>query len=134
LGLDNYPEPDPCKVLEEAGKLRIARDEHGDIDCGATGCPFMKIGPGKVFCCWIRGKIYNEYVYECCGESLYEDKTREELDYILKALKKYYKNLYPHYEIWITNHSINMNLNFLIRYLETLLSIEEWDGKLVAWF
>jgi hypothetical protein len=134
MGLDNYPEPDPCLVLEKAGKLRIVRDERGDVDCVATDCPFMKIGPGRVYCCWIRGKIYNKYVYECCGESLYEDKTREELDHILQSLKEYYGKRYPNYEIRIASGSVNLDLQVLIRYLETLLSIEEWDGKLIAWF
>lgn len=123
MGLDNYPKPDPCIVLEKAGKLKIVKDEKGDVDCSATACPLMKLHPDGIYCYWIRGKIYNEYVSECCNESLYEDKTRDELTYILQSLKNYYSK----------PHSNNL-ISELVEYLEILLSIEEWDGKLVAWF
>jgi len=123
MGLDNYPKPDPCKVLENAGKLKIIRDEKGDVDCSATACPLMKRDPDGIYCCWIRGKIYNEYVYESCEESLYQDKTRDELVHILQSMKKHYKKPY-------STHLIPE----LIEYLEILLSIQEWGGKLVAWF
>lgn len=123
-------------MLEEAGKLRIVRDDSGHIDCDATNCPFksiMKVIGVFATDCWIRGKVFDRYVYECCEETLYEDKTREELEYILRSLKEHYgdsppeersiKDIYEHARWW-----------FLIKYLETLLSIEEWDGRLVAWF
>ena len=51
MGLDNYPKPDPCKVLEEADKLKIVRDKYGDIDYATTNCPFTKIN--TFLGCWI---------------------------------------------------------------------------------
>ena len=123
MGLDNYPEPDPCIVLEKAGKLKIIKDGKGDVDCAATACPIMKRYPDGIYCCWIRGKIYDGYVRDCCQESLYVDKTREELVHILQSMKKHFKKPY-------STHLIPE----LIEYLEILLSIQEWDGKLVASF
>lgn len=129
LGLDNYPEPYPCKVLEEAGKLKLVRNEDGDPECKATNCPFTHLPAG----CWVRGKVFNKYVYECCGESLYEDKVREDLDYIVKSLKEHYRRNYPD-EKKIINIDNHAKTRQLIEYLEILLSIAEWNGTLVAWF
>jgi hypothetical protein len=129
LGLDNYPEPYPCKTLEETGKLKLVRDVDGDSDCKFTNCPFTTLPTG----CWIRGKVFNKFVQECCDESLYEDKTREELSYIIQSLNEHYRRSYPDKET-ITNIDEHAKLQQLIEYLEILLSIEEWDGTLVAWF
>ena len=129
MGLDNYPEPYPCLALDEAGKLKLVRDEAGDPECKATNCPFKPLPTG----CWVRGKVFNKYVNECCGESLYEDKIREELNFILQSLKEHYRRSYPEKEK-ITNANAHAHLKQLIEYLETLLSIKEWDGKLVAWY
>ena len=63
---------------------------------------------------------------------MYEDKTGEELDFILQSLKEHYKRNYPKKKI--TNADTHAQLRQLIEYLETLLSIKEWDGKLVAWY
>jgi len=128
LGSDNYREPYPCLPLEEAGKLKLVRDEDGEPECKATNCPFTPFPTG----CWIKGKVFNKYVHECCGESLYEDKTRTELDFILQSLKEHYKRNYPEKEK-STNADTPAHLRQLIEYLETLLSIKEWNGKLVAW-
>ena len=116
-------------VLEKAGKLKLVRDEDGDPECKATHCPFESLPTG----CWIRGKVFNQHVHACCDESLYEDKTREELEFILQALEEYYRRNYPEEEK-ITNADTHAQLRQLIDYLETLLSIKEWDGKLIAWF
>lgn len=132
MGLDNYPEPDPCRVLEKAGKLKIVLDSRGRIDCAATNCPFMQTFSWHMSC-WIRGKVFDQYVQESCGESLYEDKTREELEYILRSLKEYYKFTHPLDEKTTDLYTYS-HVRQLIRYLETLLSIKEWDGKLIAWF
>ena len=129
MGLDNYPDPYPCELLEEAGKLKLVRDVYGDPECKATNCPFTSLPTG----CWIRGKVFNKYVYECCGESLYEDMTREQLDYVLRSLKEHYKRTYPD-EKKIINMDNEGKMQQLIEYLEILLSIEEWSGTLVAWF
>ena len=131
MGLDNYPEPYPCESLEEAGKLKIVRDEYGDPECKATNCPFKPLPTG----CWIRGKVFNKYVHECCGEltTLYEDKTREELANIFQSLKEYFNRSYPDEEK-IVDFDAYSHLRQLIEYLEILLSIKEWDGKLIAWF
>ena len=83
MGLDNYPDPSPCELLEETGKLKLERDEYSDPECQVTECRFTRLPTG----CWISGKVFNDYVYECCGESLYEDKTREQLDSLLNPLK-----------------------------------------------
>ena len=130
MGLDNYPKPYPCESLEKADKLKIVRDEYGDPECEATDCPFKLLPTG----CWIRGKVFNEYVHECCGElvTLYEEKTREELVNILQSLKEHSKRNYP--EEKIPDADAYAHLRQLIEYLEILLSIKEWKGKLVAWF
>ena len=133
MGLDNYPYPDPCKVLEKAGKLKIFKNERGDVDCTATNCPFTQAFSFPTLSCWIRGKIFDRYVIDSCGESLYENKTRNELEYILDSLKKYYKVNDHNYRENINQNEF-MHINQLILYLETLLSIKEWDGELVAWF
>jgi hypothetical protein len=132
LGLDNYPRPDPCEVLEQADKLKIIRDKWGDVDCAATNCPFMTAFSFRTLACWIRGKIFNQYVEECCDESLYVDKTRGELEYILDSLKKYYN--YNNNQENVENLEEYYHVIQLIKYLETLLSIEEWDGMLIASF
>ena len=129
MGLDNYPKPYPCFALEKAGKLKLVRDEDGDPECKATKCPFKPLPTG----CWIRGKIFNKYVQEYCDESLYEDKTREELDAILQSLKEHYRQSYPEKEK-IKDINEHAKLHQLIKYLDILLSITEWDGKLIAWF
>ena len=129
MGLDNYPDPYPCELLEEAGKLKLVRDEDGDPECKATKCPFTRLPTG----CWIRGKVFNKYVYECCGESLYEDKTREQLDCIVKSLKEKFKKEYLDEKKFI-NTDERAKMQQLIEYFEILLSIEEWNGVLVAWF
>ena len=129
MGLDNYPEPYPCELLKEAGKLKLVRDVDGDPDCKSTNCPFTTLPTG----CWIRGKVFNKFVQKCCDESLYEDKTREELDYIIQSLNEHYRRSYLGKEE-ITNINEHAKLRQLIDYLEILLSIEEWDGTLVAWF
>ena len=129
MGLDNYPESYPCLALEEAGKLKLVRDKDGEPECKATNCPFKPLPTG----CWIRGKVFNKYVHECCDESLYEDKTRDELEFILQSLKEYYKRSYRKKEK-STNVDTHAQLRQLIEYLETLLSIKEWDGKLIAWY
>ena len=108
------------RLLEEAGKLKLVRDEDGDSECEATSCPFSRLPTG----CCIRGKVFNKYVYECCGESLYEDMTREQLDYILKSLKEHYKRTYSD-EKKIINIDDEGKMQQLIEYLEILLSIEE---------
>jgi hypothetical protein len=133
LGLDNYPSPDPCEVLEQAGKLKIYRDKWGIVDCVATNCPLMIAFSFPTLSCWIRGKVFNRYVEESCGESLYEDKTRGELEYILDSLKKYYKNNNSVDEE-VINQQEHSHVNQLIKYLETLLTIKEWNGKLIASF
>jgi hypothetical protein len=132
MGLDNYPSPDPCEVLERAGKLKIFRDKWGEVDCAATNCPLMAAFSFRTLACWIRGKVFNEYVEEACGESLYEDKTRGELEHILVSLKRRYS--YDFNEGEVVNEEEYRHVNQLVKYLETLLSIEEWDGKLVASF
>jgi len=129
LGLDNYPDPYPCELLEEVGKLKLVRDEDGDPECKATNCPFTSLPTG----CWIRGKVFNKYVQECCSESLYEDKTIEQLDHIAKSLKEQYSRIYSD-EKKIINNDDQAKMQQLIEYLEILLSIDEWNGTLVAWF
>ena len=129
MGLDNYPDPYPCELLEEAGNLKLVRDEYGDLECKATNCPFTSLPTG----CWIRGKVFDKYEQECCDKSLYEDKTREQLDYIAKSLKEQYSRVYSDEEK-IINIDDQEKMRQLIKYLEILLSIEEWNGTLVAWF
>ena len=129
MGLDNYSYPYPCELLEEAGKLKLIRDEDGDPECKAMNCPFSHLPTG----CWIRGKVFNKYVDECCGESLYEDMTIEQLDYVLRLLKEHFKRTYLD-EKKIINLDDEEKMRQLIEYLEILLSIEEWSGTLVAWF
>ena len=129
MGLDNYPDPYPCELLEEVGKLKLVRDEDGDPECKATNCPFTSLPTG----CWIRGKVFNKYVQECCSESLYEDKTIEQLDHIAKSLKEQYSRIYSD-EKKIINNDDQAKMQQLIEYLEILLSIDEWNGTLVAWF
>lgn len=133
MGLDNFPKPEPCRVLEKVGKLNVVLDKHGDIDCAATNCPFMQKFSSRVLACWIRGKVFNKYVEESCGESLYKDKTREELEYILHSLKEYYGE---EHLMELKNKDLNayFHVRQLIKYLETLLSIKEWYGKLIAWY
>ena len=129
MGLDNYPDPYPCELLEEVGKLKLVRDEDGDPECKVTDCPFTRLPTG----CWIRGKVFNKYVQECCSESLYEDKTIEQLDHIAKSLKEQYSRIYSD-EKKIINDDDQAKMQQLIEYLEILLSIDEWNGTLVAWF
>ena len=80
MGLDNYPDPPPCLVMEKAGRLKVARTPDGRIDCGKTACPFKSIPHvvGGVFgtYCWLRGKVYDDLVEELTGFSLYEDLSR----------------------------------------------------------
>jgi len=135
VGLDNYPEPRPCEILEKAGKLRIARVEDGRIDCRETDCPFKKIR--KVVgllgsYCWIRGKAYNEYAEEV-GYSLYDDLGRPELEDLLRRLRARYGDGSDEDRIAGAIHGERDYVYDLMGYLEALLSVEEWDGKLIAW-
>ena len=139
MGLDNYPKPYPCVVLEKAGKLKVVRAKNGIIDCDATNCPFKRlkkiIGLFGTYC-WIRGKVYEQYVEELCnGYTLYEDMDRTTLENLLEELKSHYGNVEADEEA-IANalHGVSLGAFDLIKYLETLLSIKEWDGVLVAWY
>ena len=129
MGLDNFPEPYPCSTLQEANKLEIIMNKFGNIDCDATNCPFIKINTWSG--CWIRGKVFNKYIQESCGASLYTDKTRQQLDLILQSLKRHYKHEYLEKK---RTGTAALDLQFLIKYFETLLSIQGWNGKLVADF
>jgi len=84
--------------------------------------------------CWIRGKAYDQYVEELgLGYTLYEDMDRETLRDLLEELKRYYGEV-DEERIADALHGITDGAHELIKYLETLLSIEEWDGELVAWY
>lgn len=143
MGLDNYPDPEPCIVLEKAGKLKIVRNERGQILCEQTNCPFNKlshiIGIFGTYC-WIRGKVYNYIVEEVTNDkySLYDDLTKEELVEILKAIKDAYNIEDTRIEYLVERlkyerDSERSRVIELAMYLEVLTSIDEWDGKLVAW-
>ena len=132
MGLDNYPDPPPCLVMEKAGRLKVVRTSDGKIDCNRTACPFKSIPHvvGGVFgtYCWLRGKAYSDLVEELTGFTLYEDLSKRELEAVLQHL------LEPEGDIGtIALLDDDKRRVELIRYLETLLSTG-WDGKLVAWY
>ena len=132
MGLDNYPDPPPCLVLEKGGKLKVARTPDGRIDCGKTACPFKSIPHvvGGVFgtYCWLRGKVYDDLVEELTGFSLYEDLSRRDLEAVLQRLLEPEGNIGTIALLDDDERRVD-----LIRYLKALLS-SGWDGKLVAWY
>ena len=126
MGLDNIPQPYPCLILEKAGKLKVVRDEEGRILCHKTSCPFRDfkeyyIGILGTFC-WLRGKIFDDVVFEVTEYTLYDELTRKDIENILKILKER-KGEWKEYEA---------EINYLIKYFETLLNTG-WDGKLIPW-
>jgi len=145
MGLDNIPKPLPCKVLEKSGKLKVVRTKDGKIDCDKTNCPFKPLrhylGLFAAYC-WIRGKAYNKIVEKNTKYSLYNDLTRKELENILKTLKEVYefndKTKRIVFELTeadeLRDEDERLLAFHLIEYLETLLSIKEWDGELIAWY
>ena len=132
MGLDNYPDPPPCLVMEKAGRLKIARTPDGRIDCEKTQCPFKSIPHimGGVFgtYCWLRGKVYDDLVEELTGFSLYEDLSRRDLEAVLQRLLEPEGNIGTIALLDDDERRVD-----LIRYLKALLS-SGWDGKLVAWY
>ena len=131
MGLDNYPDPPSCLVLEKAGKLKVARTPDGRIDCDKTECPIKSIphvmGGVLGTYCRLRGKVYNNLVEELTGFSLYEDLSRRDLETIPQRLLK------PEGIIGTIALLGDERRVGLIRYLKALLSTG-WDGKLVAWY
>jgi len=137
MGLDNYPEPYPCKVLESKGELKIAYTEDRKIICEETNCPFKQnfswiIGIFGTYC-WIRGKVYEKYVENLGDFSLYEDMDRERLEELHSKLTEVYGSGNDEEKIAASLKGEGEVFD-LIRYLETLLSIDGWDGELKAWY
>jgi hypothetical protein len=139
MGLDNYPEPYPCKVLESKGELKIAYTEDRKIICEETNCPFRQnfswiIGFFGTYC-WIRGKVYEKYVENLNSDfSLYEDMDRERLEELYSKLVEVYGPPSDEARIADALKGEKPQVEDLIRYLETLLSIDSWDGELKAWY
>jgi len=130
LGLDNYPDPLPCLVMEKAGKLKVTRRPDGKIDCDKTLCPFRAV-PHIVGLfgnrCWLQGKVYSDLVERLTGFSLYKDLDRRDLETILQRLSEPEGTI----EIIALLEDDERRID-LVRYFKTLLSTG-WDGKLVAW-
>ena len=134
MGLDNYPDPLPCVVMEKAGKLKIVRTPDGKVDCGKTMCPFKHvphiIGIFGTYC-WLRGNAYNDLVEELTEFNLYTDLNREQLEEMLKQLRKPDGEVKVEIAVLLDGEKERLRVE-LVRYLKTLLSTG-WNGKLVAW-
>jgi len=70
---------------------------------------------------------------DSCGESLYADKSREELNFILQSLKQYYEDTCSRQKKGGKTNE-EAQIKQLIEYFEILLSVTEWKGKLIASF
>jgi len=135
LGLDNIPQPYPCKSLARVKKLKISykyKDGKRLINCSNTPCPFHELSHiiGILGThCWLRGKVYNAVVEEYLGRSLYKKLSRRELEDILSGLK----DVFLGGKVSCDGETFKLALE-LISYLETLLSIREWNGSLIPWY
>jgi len=134
MGLDNFPQPLPCKVMGTA-----IMTENGLVKCSETKCPFKELQHviGAMFGtdCWLRGKVYDPIVRYATDKvyTLYEPLNVEELQSILAELTSR--------EDELVRKFAPEDVYALIRYFETLLGIKEWvnypndEGAfLEAWF
>lgn len=105
--------------------------------CDETECPFRQrlrwtFGIFGTYC-WIRGKTYNQFVDGLeLDYSLYDDLTRSQLKGLLHELRERYGFGTVEERIASLLKGEVPRVYDLILYLETLLSIREWNGKLVA--
>jgi len=137
MGLDNFPDPLPCEVLEKQGLLTLVRKD-SKIDCERTNCPFKKVRVVRgIFgtYCWIRGKYYENIIESIDSSfSFYRNNPRKELERLLMVLELKYDTSLENRVAGSLLNKEEENIYDLIDYLKTLLGIPDWNGVLVAWF
>ena len=150
MGLDNSPEPYVAEVLGTAKyelydwrdklkylwyKIILRRKVIPKllVDCKRSNCPFMEVFKAERFACLFSGGAVNYLVLYATGGkySLYcMMLPPEALEEILECLKKLEIDKMTdeeiEKEIGEEADFVRWDYNFLVKYLETLLSIKEW--------